>query len=82
MKDPSRGPSTDPSKAMQELNDVKGRDAEDVDRAGMAADGALNQICARYNLRKDFEIRADSAPGKNRPLVLSERGAADQSIAR
>lgn len=51
---------SDPSSALHALTDMQGRASADADAAIMAADMALSEVCDRFHLRKDFDIKTDS----------------------
>jgi len=50
---------SDPSKAISALTAMQGTASAEADAAARAADDALYDICKKYNLRKEFEIKTD-----------------------
>ena len=50
---------TDPSKAIAALTAMQGSASADADRAARDADDALYEICKKYNLHKEFDIKTD-----------------------
>lgn len=50
---------SDPSKAIAALTAMQGSASSDADNAARAADDALYDICRKYNLRKEFDIKTD-----------------------
>ncbi len=53
------GAQTDPSKAISALTGMQGTASAEADTAARTADDALYDICRKYNLRKDFDIKTD-----------------------
>jgi hypothetical protein len=51
---------TDPSSVLHTLTDMQGKTSADVDASIEAADSALADVCDKYRLKKDFDIRGDS----------------------
>ena len=60
--------SSDPSKALQEANKLKGGSYGDIDRYFARADQKLSDICAKYDHNKWFNIKADVSGGS--PLSM------------
>jgi hypothetical protein len=50
---------SDPSKAISALTAMQGTASAEADAAARAADDALYDICKKYNLRKEFDIKTD-----------------------
>lgn len=51
---------TDPSSVLHSLTQMQGKTSADVDASIEAADSALSDVCDKYRLKKDFDIRGDS----------------------
>jgi len=51
---------TNPSNVLHDLTQMQGKTSADVDSSIEAADSALADVCDKYRLKKDFEIRGDS----------------------
>lgn len=51
---------TDPSNALQALTQMQGKAGADADAMAAIADESLSNLCIRYHLRKDFDIKTDS----------------------
>lgn len=51
---------SDPSNVLHMLTGMQGKASAEVDSAIEAADGALADVCDKYHLKKDFDIRGDS----------------------
>lgn len=51
---------SDPSGALHALTQMQGKASADADAAINAADDALGDICNRYRLKKDFDIKGDN----------------------
>ena len=51
---------TDPSNALQALTQMQGKAGADADGMAAIADEALSNLCIRYHLRKEFDIKTDS----------------------
>ncbi len=51
---------TDPSSVLHSLTQMQGKTSADVDTSIEAADSALADVCDKYRLKKDFDIRGDS----------------------
>ena len=51
---------SDPSGAISALTQMQGRASQDADAAILAADEALAEVCSKYRLKKDFDIKGDS----------------------
>lgn len=54
---------SDPSNAIHDLTKMQGGTSAEVDAAIDAADSALAEVCDKYRLKKDFDIRGDSGSG-------------------
>jgi hypothetical protein len=54
---------SNPSEALHKLTAMQGKTSIEVDSAIQAADDALYDVCKKYNLRKEFEIKGDSGSG-------------------
>lgn len=54
---------SDPQTALHELTQMQGKVSAEIDEAVMKADDALAEVCAKYKLRKDFDIKGDSSSG-------------------
>jgi hypothetical protein len=52
---------TDPSKALETLTQMQGKASIDADESIAKADDALAEVCSKYRLRKEFDIRSDSS---------------------
>lgn len=52
---------TNPSAAVHALTDMQGKTSQEVDKSISDADDALADVCNKYHLKKDFDIRGDSA---------------------
>jgi hypothetical protein len=52
---------TNPSGALDTLTQMQGRASGEADEAIAKADEALAEVCDRYRIRKDFDIKGDSA---------------------
>ncbi len=50
---------SDPSSALHALTDLQGKASPEIDAAVNAADDALADVCHKYGLRKDFDIKGD-----------------------
>ena len=50
---------TDPGKAIEALTSMQGSASAEADRAARDADDALYDICKKYSLRKEFDIKTD-----------------------
>lgn len=50
---------SDPSGALNALTSMQGKASADADSAIMAADDALADVCNKFHLRKDFDIKGD-----------------------
>lgn len=53
---------SDPSNALQALTQMQGKAGADADAMAAIADEALSNLCRRYHLHKDFDIKTDSGP--------------------
>ncbi len=51
---------SDPSSALQSLTQMQGKAGADADAMAAIADEALSNLCVRYHLHKDFDIKTDS----------------------
>ena len=51
----------DSSGALKDLTEIQGKASSDIDTSIRDADNALSDICDKYKIRKDFDIRGDSA---------------------
>lgn len=51
---------SDPSSALHDLSGMQGKSSADLDVAIQKADDALADVCNRFRLRKDFDVRGDS----------------------
>ena len=60
--------SSDPSRALQDANKLKGGSYGDIDRYFARADQKLSDICAKYDHSKWFNIKADVSGGS--PLSM------------
>jgi hypothetical protein len=52
--------STDPGKALAALTDMQGKASSEADESARLADDALADVCDKYRIRKDFDIKTDS----------------------
>ena len=50
---------SDPNKALQALTAMQGTASVEADKSARAADDELYDICRKYNLRKEFDIKTD-----------------------
>jgi hypothetical protein len=50
---------SDPGKALNTLTSMQGTASVEADNAARAADDALDDICRKYSLRKEFKIETD-----------------------
>ena len=50
---------SDPSNALQALTQMQGKASADVDGAILVADDALAEVCSKYKIRKDWDIKGD-----------------------
>lgn len=50
---------SDPNKALQSLTGMQGAASAEADAAARSADDALYDICKKYGLRKEFDIKTD-----------------------
>ena len=53
--------TSNPQDALSRLSQLQGKASVEVDEAIRKADDALAEVCDRFNLRKDFDIRGDSS---------------------
>ncbi|MCS6776559.1 MAG: zinc ribbon domain-containing protein [Chloroherpetonaceae bacterium] len=51
---------SDPARALDILTQMQGRASAEADEAIFKADQALADVCDRYKIRKDFDIKGDS----------------------
>ncbi len=51
---------TNPSNVLHDLTAMQGKTSAEVDASIEAADSSLADVCDKYRLKKDFEIRGDS----------------------
>lgn len=51
---------SDPSGAIGALTQMQGKSSQDADAAILAADDALADVCNKYHLKKDFDIKGDA----------------------
>lgn len=51
---------SDPARALDILTQMQGRASAEADEAILKADQALADVCDRYKIRKDFDIKGDS----------------------
>jgi hypothetical protein len=49
----------DPSGALHALSEMQGKASAEADAAIRAADDALGDVCSRYHLKKEFDIKDD-----------------------
>lgn len=54
-----RKAQSDPSSALQELTSMLGTASAEADAVIRSADDALAEVCRKYNLKKDFDIKGD-----------------------
>jgi len=52
---------SDPSKALSALTEMQGKASAEADDSARSADDALADVCDRYHLRKDFDIKTDNS---------------------
>ena len=52
--------SSDPGKALSALTDMQGTASSEADASARSADDALADVCDKYRIRKDFDIKTDS----------------------
>ncbi len=52
--------STDPGKALSALTGMQGTASAEADDSARSADDALADVCDKYRIRKDFDIKTDS----------------------
>ena len=50
---------SDPSKALQSLTDMQGTASVEADTSARSADDAVDDVCRKYSLRKEFDIKTD-----------------------
>jgi hypothetical protein len=51
---------SDPSNVLHALTQMQGKTSAEVDASIEAADSALSDVCDKYRLKKDFDVRGDS----------------------
>jgi hypothetical protein len=59
----ARNANQNPQAALQALTAMQGTSTGRIDTAAKATDGAVLQVCQRYNTNKWFEIKADFGAG-------------------
>lgn len=52
---------SDPTSALDALTQMQGKSSLEIDESVRKADDALAEVCDRYRLRKNFDIKSDSA---------------------
>jgi hypothetical protein len=52
--------SSDPGKALSALTEMQGKASSEADDSARSADDALADVCDKYRIRKDFDIKTDS----------------------
>jgi hypothetical protein len=62
----SQALSGDPTNALQALSGLQGGASSSIDRACDSADSEVAAICNKYNIHKDFDIKADG--GSSNPF--------------
>ncbi len=55
--------NTDPGKALSALTEMQGKASAEADDTARQADDALGDVCDKYRIRKEFDIKTDSGSG-------------------
>lgn len=53
--------STDPAGAIRDLTNLQGTASAEADQSAKSADDALDAVCQKYHLHKDFDIKTDAS---------------------
>jgi hypothetical protein len=55
--------NTDPGKALSALTEMQGKASAEADETARLADDAVGEVCDKYRIRKEFDIKTDSGSG-------------------